>query len=286
MFNRYEAERYLLLAGDLPGYRRPAGACARPGAARGEVIGEVTVVAPAGAGRRHRPESRLARARPLGRAAARPALRPDRARRPHHASPLFTTADTDEQQTLQIGHDFRIGSEGLAIGGQLTYAWAQPGPRHLPGVDIEFAHPVRDAGGELSRSSAGRRGRCAARSASTSSTRISTSTTIPLNRDRLRVAFARLDLRRARAGRPAIRATRRPSRAGGSAPAPSCARGSTSSAPATAAAPGLVNCLAPGVGAADPARGRSDRDRAARRRSTASSGRCRGSPSRSALRGQ
>ena len=55
-----------------------------------------------------------------------------------------------------------------------------PGPAPistLPGVDDRFAHPLRDARGELSRSSAGRRGRCAARSASTSSTRTSTSTT-------------------------------------------------------------------------------------------------------------
>ena len=42
MFNRYEAERYLLLASDLPGYTvrltlRPAGG------APGDVIGDVTV---------------------------------------------------------------------------------------------------------------------------------------------------------------------------------------------------------------------------------------------------
>ena len=71
VFNRYEAERYLLLAGDLPGYEVRL-ALRSAGAARGEVIGEVTVVRHAGAGRSQRPESRLARARPLGGVAARP----------------------------------------------------------------------------------------------------------------------------------------------------------------------------------------------------------------------
>src|SRR5688572_24591645 len=43
VFNRYEAERYLLLAGDLPGYNVRL-ALRSAGAARGEVIGEVTVI--------------------------------------------------------------------------------------------------------------------------------------------------------------------------------------------------------------------------------------------------
>ncbi|HEX8262653.1 MAG TPA: ShlB/FhaC/HecB family hemolysin secretion/activation protein, partial [Allosphingosinicella sp.] len=38
----------------------------------------------------------------------------------------FTTADFDEQQTVQIGHDFRIGGEGLTLGAMLTHAWAEP----------------------------------------------------------------------------------------------------------------------------------------------------------------
>ena len=42
VFNRYEAERYLLLAGDLPGYNVRL-ALRSAGAARGEVIGEVIV---------------------------------------------------------------------------------------------------------------------------------------------------------------------------------------------------------------------------------------------------
>ena len=47
VFNRFEAERYLLLAGDLPGFDVRL-ALRSAGAARGEVIGEVTVVRRAG----------------------------------------------------------------------------------------------------------------------------------------------------------------------------------------------------------------------------------------------
>ena len=59
LFNRYEAERYLLLASDLPGYTvrltlRPAGT------APGDVIGDVTVQRTAGLCRFHRSEWRLA----------------------------------------------------------------------------------------------------------------------------------------------------------------------------------------------------------------------------------
>jgi hemolysin activation/secretion protein len=38
----------------------------------------------------------------------------------------FTTSDFDEQQTLQFGHDFRFGPDGLGAGGLFTYAWAHP----------------------------------------------------------------------------------------------------------------------------------------------------------------
>jgi hemolysin activation/secretion protein len=49
---------------------------------------------------------------------------------------IYSTADFEEQQTLQVAHDFRLGPDGLALGGQLTYAWANP-DIGLPSVDIE-----------------------------------------------------------------------------------------------------------------------------------------------------
>ena len=83
VFNRYEAERYLLLAGDLPGYNVRL-ALRSAGTARGEVIGEVIV-------QRYRALADVTvqnyGSRELGRwgALLRGAvLRTDRARRPHH----------------------------------------------------------------------------------------------------------------------------------------------------------------------------------------------------------
>jgi hemolysin activation/secretion protein len=188
VFNRFEAERYLLLAGDLPGYDVRL-ALRSAGAARGEVIGEVTVV-------RQSASLELTvqnlGSRELGRWGA--LLRGqafgltglgDRT-----TVALYSTADVSEQQTLQIGHDFRIGGEGLAIGGQLTYAWASP-DLGLAGVDVKsrtlFA--TLEASYPLIR-----------RQAQTLRGAIGLDwidqdidfNTAPLNRDRLRVAFARV----------------------------------------------------------------------------------------------
>lgn len=131
VFNRYDAERYLLLASDLPGYTvrltlRPAGT------APGEVLGDVTVQrTPAYAdlniqnGGSHElgPWGALLRTQFFGLTglADRTVLS------------AFTTADFKEQQTLQFGHDFRLGSEGLGVGGLFTYAWAHPS---IPKSDV------------------------------------------------------------------------------------------------------------------------------------------------------
>ncbi|MGI8706308.1 MAG: ShlB/FhaC/HecB family hemolysin secretion/activation protein [Sphingomicrobium sp.] len=124
VFNRFEAERYLLLASDLPGYTvrltlRPAGT--EPG----EVIGDVTVQrlpgyadfnVQNGGSRELGPWGGLLRGQLFGLTglADRTTLA------------AFTTADLKEQQTIQLGHDFRLGAEGLGLGGLLTYAWANP----------------------------------------------------------------------------------------------------------------------------------------------------------------
>lgn len=134
VFNRDEAERYLLLAGDIPGYTVRL-ALRSAGRERGEVIGEVTV--------QHRPvladfTVQNLGSRELGRWGG--LLRGqffgltglgDRT-----VIAGYSTADFEEQQTLQVAHDFRIGGEGLALGGQLTYAWASP-DLGLPSVEIE-----------------------------------------------------------------------------------------------------------------------------------------------------
>ena len=132
VFNRFEAERYLLLSSDIPGYLvrltlRPAGT------APGDVIGDVTVqrtAAYADANIQNYGSRELGRWGGLIRGQAfgltgfgdRTTLA------------YFTTADLKEQRTVQVGHDFRVGSEGLSFGGTFTYAWADPS---VDGADIE-----------------------------------------------------------------------------------------------------------------------------------------------------
>jgi len=189
VFNRFEAERYLLLAGDLPGYDVRL-ALRSAGAARGEVIGEVTVL--------RRPASlelsvQNLGSRELGRwgALLRGQIFGLTGLGDRTTIAVYSTAQTSEQQTLQIGHDFRLGGEGLAIGGQFTYAWASP-DLGLAGVDIdsrtlfatlEASYPF------VRRQSRSLRG---AIGLDLIDQDIDFNA-LPLNRDRLRIAFARVD---------------------------------------------------------------------------------------------
>jgi hemolysin activation/secretion protein len=188
VFNRYEAERYLLLAGDLPGFDVRL-ALRAAGGARGEVIGEVTVV--------RQPASveltiQNLGSRELGRwgALLRGQVFGLTGLGDRTTLAVYSTAETSEQQTLQIGHDFRIGGDGLAIGGQLTYAKASPDLR-LAGVDVdsrtlfatlEASYPFVRRQSRTVRGAAG---------LDIIDQDIDFNA-IPLNRDRLRVAFARV----------------------------------------------------------------------------------------------
>ena len=130
VFNRYDAERYLLLASDLPGYNvrltlRPAGTTP------GDVIGDVTVQRiPAYVDA----NIQNAGSRALGRwgGLVRAQLFGLTGLGDRTTFSVFSTADLHEQQTVQIGHDFRVGSQGLSFSGNFTYAWARP--------DIPDAH--------------------------------------------------------------------------------------------------------------------------------------------------
>lgn len=124
VFNRREAERYLLLAGDLPGFDVRL-TLKSAGGARGEVVGEVTVARRPGQidlnvqdygshelGR----WGVLARGQAFGLTGLG-----DRT-----TLALFTTSDFSEQQNLQAGHEMRIGGEGLTLSGDLVLSWAKP----------------------------------------------------------------------------------------------------------------------------------------------------------------
>lgn len=124
LFNRFEAERYLLLASDLPGYTvrltlRPAGT------APGDVIGDVTVqrlpayadmIVQNGGSQALGPWGGLVRAELFGLTGLA-----DRT-----IFSIYSTPDFDEQQTVQIAHDMRLGPNGMGLAESFTYAWARP----------------------------------------------------------------------------------------------------------------------------------------------------------------
>jgi len=188
VFNKYDAERYLLLSSDLPGYTvrltlRPAGT--NPG----EVIGDVIVQRlPAyadaniqnGGSKELGPWGGLVRAQLFGLTGLA-----DRT-----TFSLFSTADFREQQTVQLGHDFRFGGEGASLSGNFTYAWAKPS---IPNANVlaktllgtvELGYPLvrreaRTVRGSIGMDYVNQNVEFAHE---------------PLTRDRLRVAFARVGL--------------------------------------------------------------------------------------------
>ena len=124
LFNRYEAERYLLLASDLPGYTvrltlRPAGT------APGDVIGDVTV--------QHLPAYadfvvQNGGSKELGRwgGLLRGQLFGLTGMGDRTSLSVYSTSDFKEQQTVQLAHEMRLGPQGLNLAGTFTYAWARP----------------------------------------------------------------------------------------------------------------------------------------------------------------
>lgn len=124
VFNRFEAERYLLLASELPGYNvrlalRPAGTVP------GEVVGEVTVLRNSvalDANIQNLGSKELGR----GGALVRAQLFGLTGLGDVTTAGIFFTQDFTEQKNLQLAHEFRLGTEGLSFGGSVDYSWAKP----------------------------------------------------------------------------------------------------------------------------------------------------------------
>jgi hemolysin activation/secretion protein len=189
VFNRFEAERYLLLSSDIPGYLvrltlRPAGT------APGDVIGDVTVqrtAAYADANIQNYGSRELGRWGGLirGQAFGLTGLG-DRT-----TLAYFTTADFKEQHTVQVGHDFRIGSEGLNFGGTLTYAWADPSVGDGADIDARTLLATIQADYPLIRSLSHTLRGTVGLDIANQDVEFNSE---DLSRDRLRVAFLRLGL--------------------------------------------------------------------------------------------
>ena len=123
-FDRNKAERYLLLARDLPGYNvqltlRPAGT------GPGELVGEVAVLR-----RRYSLDATVQNlaASETGRWGGQLRAQAFGLTGLGDVTTLafYSTPDFKEQKILNVGHSFRPGGEGLTIDGQFTYAWTRP----------------------------------------------------------------------------------------------------------------------------------------------------------------
>lgn len=132
VFNLLEAERYLLLARDIPGYDvrmtlRPAGT------GQGEVIGEVMVT--------HTPVMVDANvqnygSKATGRIGGLVQARFNGLLLPGDQTRIawYGTADFKEQHVLQVGEQVQIGREGLTLSADFVHAWTRPAI--APGVDL------------------------------------------------------------------------------------------------------------------------------------------------------
>lgn len=187
-FNVNDAERQLLLLRDLPGYDvrlvlRPAGS------APGEVVGDVVV--------KRTPLEVIAAVQNLGAKAtgreggfAQVTLNDLTGLGDRTVLSVYNTAQVKEQTVVQLAHDFALGANGLRLGGKLVYGRGDP---DLAGGKIHtrtwigqlaLSYPVvRRQALSLLGSGGLEAVDQKVRFAST-----------PLNEDKLRVLFARLDL--------------------------------------------------------------------------------------------
>ncbi|WP_185960273.1 ShlB/FhaC/HecB family hemolysin secretion/activation protein [Erythrobacter insulae] len=128
VFNVNQAERYLLLARDIPGLdvrllMQPAPP--ESGARPGDVIGIFNVI--------RDPVQFDATVQNFGSQSVGRVGAFGRVRfngltglADQTTISLYSTADIQEQNVVQIGHDMKLGGDGFTLGGNLTFAWSQP----------------------------------------------------------------------------------------------------------------------------------------------------------------
>ncbi|MEE4316536.1 MAG: ShlB/FhaC/HecB family hemolysin secretion/activation protein [Erythrobacter sp.] len=135
VFNTNTAERYLLLADDLPGLDVRLSLRPAAGGAPGDLVGEIAVLRQRGI-----LDLNIQNfgSDAIGRfgGVLRGELYDLTGLGDRTTVSVFSTLEFSEQQTVQIGHDFRVGSEGLRFGGQLTWSTTDPS-LGIPGFDVE-----------------------------------------------------------------------------------------------------------------------------------------------------
>lgn len=191
VFNQRRAERYLLLARDLPGYNvqltlKPAGTGA------GDLVAEVSVL--------HEPYAvdltiQNLSSKATGRFGGQLRAQAYGLTGMGDVTTLsyYATSDFSEQHIVQGSHEFRPGSNGLVVGGQMTYAWTKPDVAGLPAnvsLDARTLYASLYARYPIERSLA----RNIWLGTGLDLVNQNVDLIAPLTRDKIRVAWARLDL--------------------------------------------------------------------------------------------
>ncbi|MEM7689644.1 MAG: ShlB/FhaC/HecB family hemolysin secretion/activation protein [Pseudomonadota bacterium] len=135
VFNTSEAERYLLLADDLPGINVRLSLRPAANGAPGDLVGEIAVVRQKGVAFVNVQNFGSRAIGPFG-ATIQGELYDLTGLGDRTSLTAFTTVDFSEQHTFRIGHDFAIGGEGVRLGGSLTYSTTNP-DTNLPGIDVD-----------------------------------------------------------------------------------------------------------------------------------------------------
>lgn len=135
VFNTKQAERYLLLADDIPSMDVRLGLRPAANGVPGDLVGEVAVLrrrAVVDVNIQNYGSRALGRFGGLVRAEAYDLTGlGDRT-----AFSVYTSHDFDEQLTLALDHEFMVGDDGLVVGGGVTLGWTNPSIG-LAGFDVE-----------------------------------------------------------------------------------------------------------------------------------------------------
>jgi hemolysin activation/secretion protein len=193
VFNRYQAERTLLLASDLPGFQVRL-SLRSAGAARGEVVGDVTVKRVAGVLDANLQNEGSHALGPWG-GLVRGELYGLTGLGDRTSLAFYSTLDFREQRTLQAGHEFRLGPDGLILSGQFTYAWTRPSIAD-PNLDVRARTLLATAEARYPFQRTQAANIWGAVGLDIVDQDVSVNR-LALTRDRLRVGFARLDFDRA-----------------------------------------------------------------------------------------
>lgn len=135
VFNTNDAERYLLLADDIPGLDVRLSLRPAVDGEPGDLIGEIAVIRRRGAVVANIQNFGSSAIGPFG-ASIQGEVYDLTGLGDRTSLTAFTTLEFSEQHTFQLAHDFAVGGEGLRLGGTLTYSTTNPG-NAVPGFDVE-----------------------------------------------------------------------------------------------------------------------------------------------------